>query len=887
MLGDQHVHPPPPGAPSVVAVRTLPRDVAAFTGRADEVERLLAAAGQQRVVAIHAVEGMPGVGKTALVTHVAHRLADRFPDGQLFVGLHAHTPGLAAADPAEVLYGLLVGTGMQPDQIPPGLDERARWWRDRMAGKRVLLVLDDAAGHGQIEPLLPGAPGCLVLITSRRPIDLDDADPLLLGVLADEEAIALFTRLTRHTFTGEQAGQVAELVGRCAGLPLAIALLAGKVRRHLRRPGPGLAELAARFAEADRLTQLTAGGRPGDRAVTVAFDMSYRDLPPDRQRLFRLLGLHPGPDIDAYAAAALTAAPLAHTRDLLEALREEYLLQPLGAGRYRMHDLLRDYARTLAAHDPATDRDTALDRLLDYYTHSAQVAVRYLPRSLRSVSAPAASTMAGPDLRDHAEALGWMRTERANLLACIDHATTHQLHERTITLTTALASLFHQDGPWSLASALHQNAIAAARHTHNHLAHANALNDLGRVRTLVGDYVQAADLLGQARALYRDLANRLGVATTLSDLGRIRALTGDLVQAADLQGQALALYRDLGNRGGVATSLWELGRIRLLAGDYAQAIGLQEQALALYRDLGDRIGVANALNDLGRIRFVIDDSVQATDLLEQARALYRDLGNRLGEANALNALGRVRILVGDFVQAADLQEQAWALYRDLGNRHGVATTLSDLGRIRALTGDLVQAADLQGQALALYRDLGNRGGVATSLWELGRIRLLAGDYAQAIGLQEQALALYRDLGDRHGEANALNDLGRISTLTGEHLQASGLFEQALMLFREVGDRQGEAETLCGMGELLAETAALDQASAVYEQALGLARQIGSPLDEAHALEGTARTIARAGEVAAAIGPLREAVGIYERLGVPEAASAAAYLAELEARHSAH
>ncbi|WP_173390866.1 ATP-binding protein [Actinomadura litoris] len=868
-------------------MRTLPRDVAAFTGRADEVERLLAAAGQQRVVAIHAVEGMPGVGKTALVTHVAHRLADRFPDGQLFVGLHAHTPGLAAADPAEVLYGLLVGTGMQPGQVPTGLDERARWWRDRMAGKRVLLVLDDAAGHGQIEPLLPGAPGCLVLITSRRPIDLDDADPLLLGVLADEEAIALFTRLTRHTFTGEQAGQVAELVGRCAGLPLAIALLAGKVRRHLRRPGPGLAELAARFAEADRLTQLTAGGRPGDRAVTVSFDMSYRDLPPDRQRLFRLLGLHPGPDIDAYAAAALTAAPLAHTRDLLEALREEYLLQPLGAGRYRMHDLLRDYARTLATHDSATDRDTALDRLLDYYTHSAHTADRHLPRSLRSVSAPAASTMAGPDLRDHAEALVWMRTERANLLACIDHATTHQLHDRTITLTAALAGVLHQDGPWSLASALHQNAIAAARHTHNHLSLANALNELGRVRTLVGDYAQAADLQEQARALCRDLGDRRGEATALNDLGRICYMTDDYAQASALFDQARALCRDLGDRRGEATALNDLGRIRTQTGDYAQATDLQEQARALYRDLGNRGGEANTLNDLGRIRTQTGDYAQATDLQEQARALYRDLGNRLGEANTLNDLGRIRFVTGDYARATDLLGQALVLYRDLGNRLGEANALWDLGRIRTATGDYAQATGLQEQALTLYRDLGDRNGEANALWDLGRIRTATGDYAQATGLQEQALALYRDLGNRNGEACTLHELGRIRTLTGEHPQASGLFERALMVFQEVDDRQGETETLCSMGELLRETAALDQARAVYEQALGLARQIGSPLDEAHALEGTARTIARAGEEAAAIGPLREAVGIYERLGVPEAASAAAYLAELEARHSAH
>jgi DNA-binding SARP family transcriptional activator/transcriptional regulator with XRE-family HTH domain len=832
-----------PTAGPVATMRTLPRDVAAFTGRDAELRQLVAAAaGSAGVVTIHAVDGMPGVGKTALVTRAAHLLAGDFPDGQLFVGLHAHTPGLAPADPAEVLAGLLACTGLGPREIPAGLEARAQRWRGRLAGRRVLLVLDDAAGPAQVEPLLPGAEGCLVLVTSRRRlIALDGAQPLALDTLPPSQAAELFARLSGRVPGGPGAGAVADLAGLCGYLPLAIALLASRLAHH---PGWTITGFAADFAAArDWLAELAAGDRPGDPAVAAAFDMSYSDLPARPQRLFRLLGLHPGADIDAYAAAALAGVPLPQARQDLDALYADHLIDEPAPGRYRFHDLIREYARTLTArHDPAADRDQATGQLLDYYQHTAREADRHLTRHARPSPPPTATApAAAPGLPGQTAALAWMRAERANLLACIGYATTTAQPRRIIALTAAMAAFLYQEGPWQQAAALHQAAAAAARGHGDCLGEASALHDLGRVRYLTDDYPAAAGLQEQALAIYQDIGNRLGEASALHDLGRVRYLTDDYPAAAGLQEQALAIYQDIGNRLGEANALHDLGRGRYLIADYPAAAGLQERALAIYQDIGSRLGEANALNDLGRVRHGTGDYPAAAGLLERALGIYQDIGNRLGEATALNALGRVRYLTGDYPAAAGLLERALGIYQDIGSRVGEASVLNALGSVRYLTGD----------------------------------------YPAAASLQERALGIHQDIGNRLGEANALNALGRVRHLTGDYPAAAGLLERSVALFREVGDAQGEAEALNATGALLAVSAGPREALAAYRQALQLARQVGSQLEEARALEGAAGCLARTGDRAPARADLGEAVAIYQRLGAAEAGPAAADLAAMD------
>ncbi|WJD99500.1 ATP-binding protein [Streptomyces antimycoticus] len=868
-----------PPRPAPVALHsTLPRDVAAFTGREGELHRLLRAAeaGRAPVISIHTVDGMAGVGKTALVTHAAHQLAARYPDGHRFVDLHAHTAGQPPADPADVLATLLISIGISPQNLPDTLPERAALWRDRLAGSRMLLILDNAAGPDQVEPLLPASQECLVLVTSRRRlIALDGAEPLPLDILPPEQAARLFTRLARRTSTDTDRAAVTEAVRLCGHLPLAITLLAGRLAHH---PAWDLTTFTDEFATAqDRLGELEAG----NRAVAAAFDLSYQDLPPHLQHLFRHLGLHPGPDIDPHATAALTDVPLARARRHLDTLYTDHLIEEPTPRRYRLHDLLREYAHTLTTHDPTETRTQATQRLLNYYTHTAQTADHHLDAAPRPRFHTITAPDAAPDLTTREQALAWMRAEHPNLIACAHHATDHSQPTHLIALAHAMAAYLNQQGPWYQALTLHRGAAVAAHHANNRHGEADALRDLGRVRYLTDDYAGAGELAGQALELYRTLGNRLGEADALWDLGRVRHLTGDYAGAGELAGQALELYRTLGNRLGEANALRDLGWVRYLTGDYAGAGELTGQALELFRTLGDRLGEANALWDLGLVRRLTGDYAGAVELAGQALELYRTLGNRLGEADALRDLGLVRRLTGDYAGAGELTGQALELYRTLGNRLGEANALRDLGLVRRLTGDYAGAGELTGQALELYRTLGNRLGEAYALRGLGLVRRLTGDYAGAVELAGQALELFRTLGNRLGEANALQDLGRVQTGLGDFTVAADLLARSRALFAEVGDPQGEAEALNSTGALLACSEEPQRALNTYKQALLLARQVRSPLDEAHALEGIARCQAHT-DTQAAITSLREAVAIYQRIGAAETPTATEYLTHLEA-----
>ena len=917
--GDIIFLPQVPAPPA--AMRTLPLDVAGFTGRETELALLLAPAGPANAVVIHAVDGMAGVGKTALVRRAAHLLADRFSDGQLFVDLHAHTPGQIPADPAAVLAWLLDKTGMDPRHIPADLDGRAARWRDRIAGRKVLLILDDAATSAQVRPLLPGSGVSLVLITSRRRlVDLEGAVPLSLATLPPDQARMLFLRVSGRISGSDQDDAVAHIVQLCGYLPLAIILAA---RRLIHRSSWSVTDLAADFAAAsDRLAELTGGDRPGDLAVATAFDMSYHDLPLGQQELFRRLGLHPGIEVDAYAAAALDAISLTRARRSLDALYLDHLLDETVPGRYRLHDLLRSYAHALTSHDPANGRIAAVERLLSYYEQTASSADQHLARYNRPARASAVTQIqAIPDLSDRAAAMSWMRAEHANLLACTGHASAQDLNSHITALTAAFAEFLRLEGPWSQATTLHRAAVTAARQANDCLGEAGALHDLGITHSLTGDFPAAADILEQARAIYQRLGSQLGEASTLNELGHVSYRTGDYPTAASLLHQALAIYQQLGDRLGEAYALNELGIVRCLTDDYPAAAGLLEQAQAIYQDLGDRLGEANTLNDLGRVRYLTDDYPAAaglleqaqaifqqlgdhlgeanalgqlslvryqtddypaaTSLLERAQAIFKQLGNRVGEANTLNDLGHIYYETGDCLAAARLKETALTLYRQLGDRLGEASTLNDLGHIRHRTGDFSSAADLLERAQAIFQQVGSRIGEAYAVSELGRVRNATGDYSAAVRLLERAQAIFQQLGNRDGEAGILHELGRVRYRTGDYAAAASLLKQALAMFQELSDRHGEAETLNSLATLTAESADPHQALPMYEQALHIARRIHSPLDEAHALEGIARCTGRIGDLTTATTNLQAAVTIYQRISAFEAESAATYLVTLE------
>ena len=737
----------PLGAFQAAATRTLPRDTASFTGRQGELAHLMgtlaAMAADGGVVGIHAIGGMAGVGKTTFAVHAAHRLAGSFPHGQFFLPLHAHTAGHRPVDPADALASLLLTAGVAAQLIPAGVEARAALWRGQVAGKKILLLLDDAAGHEQVRPLLPGTAGSLVLVTSRRRLTaLDDAAAISLDTLPPGEAGVLLARLVARP--GVRAGDPAvdEITRLCGCLPLAIGMLARQLHHH---PAWTAAQLAADLAASrDRLELMQAE----NLSVAAAFDLSYRDLTAGQQRLFRWLGLVPGPGIDTYAAAALGGTSLDEARRHLEGLYDQHLLAEPAPGRYQLHDLLREHARALAAAGDPGESDAATGRLLDYYLHTAATAGRHFaswagaPRRLPPGRRPAQA----PDLSTLGQAASWLEAERANLHAAAEHAADRARFPHAFALPAAMSGFLANRGHWDQSAALHQGALAAACRAGDRLGEADTLAGLGALQREMGDYPAAAASLAQAAAIYGDAGAGPGQGRTLGRLGFLQALTGNYTAAAASHQQALALARSASNRPVEAEALVSLGMVQQLTGDHPAAAASLQQALELFGDIGNLSGQAYALNCLGVVQQETGDNPAAAASQQQALALFGDLGDLLGQARALNDLGLVQQETGDNPAAAASHQQALALFRDLGNRLGQAEALNRLGELATRTANTGQARERHVQALAIARYLGAAPEEARALEGLGQARLQDGNPGQAAAHLRQALAIYERIG---------------------------------------------------------------------------------------------------------------------------------------------
>jgi len=732
---------------TTAAMRTLPRDVAAFTGRQQELtvlaELVDSAVDESGVVGIHAISGMAGVGKTAFAVHAAHRLADRFAGGQIFMPLHGHTPGHRPTDPADALATLLTLIGVSAAQVPADLEGRAGLWRDRVAGRHLLLVLDDAADSEQVRPLLPGGGGSLVLVTSRRRLSaLDGATTISLDTLPPQEAAELLVRLAGQPRLTTADPGVAEIARLCGCLPLAIGMVARQLHHHPAwTPAGRAAELATAVSRLDLLATENV-------SVAAAFDLSYADLAPERQRLFRRLGLHPGAEIDAYAAAALDGTDLSAARHSLEALYDQHLLTEPAPGRYRMHDLIREHARALAGRADSDDREQATGRLLDYYQHTAARADPMLARQAGSRPVPAVRVIpaAVPPLADPREALAWARAERASVLACVDHAAGAGQHARVIALTAGLAGLLRHDGPWAEAITRHAAAVQAARVLGDQHGQADALINLAIVRRNSGDYPGATQDLQEALSVYRDLGDRRGEANALTTLGEARRLGGNLPAAAQDLEEALAIYLDVGDILSQADTRSSLAAVRQMTGEYAAAARDWQEALRAYRDLGDRRGQANVLSSLGYVLGLNGDYPAATRELQEGLNLSRDLGSRVGQGRALTFRGEVWRRAGNYPAAAQDLEEALAVHRELGDRGAEVSTLNEVGALHLARRDVEQATALHRQALDLARQIGSPWDEAQALAGLGRCSAAGGRTAEAESGLRHALEIFQRIG---------------------------------------------------------------------------------------------------------------------------------------------
>jgi tetratricopeptide (TPR) repeat protein/transcriptional regulator with XRE-family HTH domain len=749
------------GASAATATRALPRDIGSFTGREPELARLLetladVAAGDG-LVGIHAIDGMAGIGKTAFAVHAAHRLAASFPDGQFFVPLHAHTSGQQPVDPADALASLLLTAGIAAQHIPPGLEARASRWRDHVAGQRILLLLDDAAGHEQVRPLLPGTPGSLVLVTSRRRLTaLEDAAVISIGTLSPGEAAALLARLADRAELGSGEGPAGEITRLCGYLPLAIGMLARQLRHH---PARTAAELAARLAAArDRLSVM----RAENLSVAAAFDLSYQDLTAARQRLFRRLGLAPGPDIDAYAAAALDDTGLDSARDALDELYDHHLITEPAPGRYLLHDLLREYARALAADDVGSR--AAAGRLVNYYAHVAAAASRLIATWTTAGGRPPLSPppAGAPELATSRDAAAWLESERPNLSAALGHAAARDMPQHAVAIATAMGGFLRARGHWDLAASQYQTALSAAREAGDRPGQAGALDELGLLQQLLGDYPAAAVTLRRAVALYRELGDPPGEGYALNHLGIVQGEVGDYAAAAASHREALALARDAGDELAEAVSLIDLSMVQSLTGDNPAAEAGYERALTLIRIVGSPFDEADALSELGMVRRLTGDYAAAAACQHQAFELFRGLGDRLGQAWAFEELGLVQKMTRDYPGAEATLRQALQWHRELGSRHGEAKALNSIGEVLTETSAPSEARDLHNQALAIARDLGAPLQEACALEGIGR-SLLSEDPFQAATYLREALAIYERIGspDARRVQGTLSEHGRL------------------------------------------------------------------------------------------------------------------------------
>jgi tetratricopeptide (TPR) repeat protein len=755
-------------AASQVSVADLPADLAEFTGRAELLNR--AATGDDPLV-ISALDGMAGVGKTALAVRLAHRLVDRgVVDRVLFVNLRGYDQDSPPASPGAVLESFLRRLGVPGERIPPDPDRRAALYRRLLAGTRTLVLLDNAAGTGQVRPLLPAAPGCPVLITSRVELaDLPGARLLRLPPFTPAEALDLLRRIAGAARIDAEpaiAARVAELLGH---LPLALAVIGSHLRDH------------PDWALADYPPALTGLAMEG--GVRAALALSDADLAPAPRRLLRLLALHPGVDLDRFAAAALSDQDLATTDAQLATLVAANLLQEKTPGRYDFHDLARAYAVERATLDhPRSHLESAMDRLFDHYGHTASRAMDAAYRYEAGQRPPAPrSATPGPALDEPAGAEAWLDAELDNLLAAAAHAPDHGRPDHTMHQSATLHRHLRTRGRYADAVTLHQHALRLARDGADRSAEQGVLSHLADVHYMQGRYELAAASYQQALGIAREIGDRAGEQNVCNGLGAVQYMQGRYEPSAGSYQRALTISRELGDRTGEQNALTGLGWVHHVQGRRQLSIDYYQQGLAIARETGNPNGEQNALNGLGGVHQAEGRYEQAADCYEQVLRSARATGNRLGEQNALTGLGHSRYAQARYGEAADLFGQVLRIAQDTGTGIGEALALTGLGHVRYQQGRHESAAQHYEQALAIAAAAGYRNAEFEARIALGRCRTATGSYDEALRYHQTALDLATDLGQPDDQARAHDGLAHAHRALGRPAQARVHWQQALDL----------------------------------------------------------------------------------------------------------
>ncbi|MEU5563796.1 AfsR/SARP family transcriptional regulator [Micromonospora musae] len=719
-------------------VRGLPRAISDFTGRRETLTRLVKEIDEDRT-RVQLVDGMAGSGKTTLAIHLATALADRYPDAQLFIDLHGHSDREPLL-PAAALAALLRQLGVPGERIPGDVDERAALWRSELADRRAVVVLDNAASAAQVAPLLPSGPGTLTLITSRRRLTgLDEGRPSSLAVLDPEEGIELLARVAGAERVAAEPEAAAEVVRRCGCLPLAIRL-AGARLAH--RPRWRIADLAARLAAGrDALTELVAG----DRSVGQAFALSYAQVTPTAQRMFRLLGLHPGTRFDAVMAAALADVPLPEAQHLLDELVDVHLVDEPEPGRFRFHDLVRDYARQLTAEPTlAAERSAAVRRMLNVCLHLALAATRQVEGS--ASRAPfQRPPMLRPDLVETGlpPNLEWFDENRSNLSAMVRLAHAEGRYEYCWQLAFAGWSYWYASGHPDELIETHTIGLRAAERLGDEAAIATMHNYLASGYHRLARYAEALTSMELALSLRERLGDALGRAGTHKNVAAVHAFLGNFSAALSHLTEALHIVRREGHDAGVVAVFNNQASILLNAGRLDEALAVSRRHLMLARTAGTLYDNANALGHIAMARARMGHGEPARRRLWAALAMKRRLGNRYGVGELLNEIGALERADGHPEAAMDRHREALRAMTQAADRNGQCVSRNLLARALLDQGDAASALDLHRRVLTDATRLNARYEQARALDGIARC-LVGTDPAAARAHWVRALALFSE-----------------------------------------------------------------------------------------------------------------------------------------------
>jgi DNA-binding SARP family transcriptional activator len=777
------------GRAAAVPPSELPPDVADFTGREailGTLAALLAPDDEQAPAApVVAIAGKPGVGKTALATRVGHRLRARFPGGQLWVDLQGVAP--SPVDPAAALAGLLRGLGVDSGGLPGELEERARMYRSWLAGRRMLVVLDNAATEAQVRPLLPAAPGSAALVTSRRRLlGLEAARHLNLDVLSPGEAVRLLERVAgpgRLTGEPEAARAIASLCGR---LPLALRIVGAKLAA---KDHWSPVELVDRLRdERRRLDELCAG----DLQVRASVALSYQGRPPEEQRAFRLLGLLDTADFPAWAGAALLGRDRDAAEELSERLADSHLLEVAGrdaAGqvRYRFHDLLRVYAREQARREePPEVREAALERALCAWATLAEIAADRLHPGYRPARWSAADP--GPPVAESVrrDPRVWLEAEHPSLVAGVGQAFASGLWELTCRLAGTFTAVCHRPGYWDDWQHTHELALEAAGRAGNRRWEALLLNGLAELEVERGRFDRAEAYAERAIACARAIGDCLREATARFQLGEAYREQSRLDLAAGCYREVLPAARTGGDRHLEASVELSMGMLAYYQGRLDDAVAPYGRALAIFRAIGDRVCTAGTLNSVGILARDQGRADQAAASYREALELFRTAGDRRMHAAVLRNLAVVLMDQGRVVEAVPALEESLAFVCQLGDRRWEAGILNSLGDAHRLLGHPDQALTCYRQSLVLCRELEYRRGEAVNLTSLGHLSQDNGRLEDAARWHADSASVFRQIGEPRREAQSLASLGSTLVTDGRPADAITAWRRALTIYQELG-----------------------------------------------------------------------------------------------------